>query len=258
MSLKRLIINFRINLYSTSHEVGANLVRSWLMVRNFEKRKISNNPTNETMARLQQGINGPGQGRVGNVIMYEMYGKTYLRSRPSGYKDKKSEKQLAQRQRLKLAQNLVRDLNLLIRITMQEMSTGRSTYHTAVSMNLKEAIEGDYPNQYVNAEKVILSKGNLTLPDSESFKKTDEGILLEWSTENQQAGFNKPSDNLIWCMKDLETFTYNDYQITTIKRHLGKALLPVPQSRKPVELWIMFRGADEMNISDTKWVGTID
>jgi hypothetical protein len=209
------------------------------------------------MARLKQGINGPGQGRVGNVIMYEMYGKTYLRSRPAGYKDKKSEKQLAQRQRLKLAQSLVRDLNHLVRITMKDISTGRSTYHTAVSMNLKEAIEGNYPDQYIDPEKVILSKGDLTLPNSVSLKKNDEGILLEWSTENQSEGFNHPSDNLIWCMKDLESFVYADYQVTTIKRHQGKTLLPVPHSQKPVELWIMFRSSGEMNISNTRWVGTI-
>ena len=209
------------------------------------------------MARLKQGINGPGQGRVGNVIMYEMYGKTYLRSRPVIYKDKKSEKQLAQRQRLKLAQNLVRYLNDLVRITMKDISTGRSTYHTAVSMNLKEAIEGNYPDQYINPEKVILSKGALTLPNSVSLKKTDEGILLEWSIENQSEGFNHPSDNLIWCMKDIDSFVYADYQVTTIKRHQGKTLLPVPDSQRPVELWIMFRSADEMKISDTKWVGTI-
>ena len=209
------------------------------------------------MARLKQGINGPGQGRVGNVIMYEMYGKTYLRSRPVIYKDKKSEKQLAQRQRLKLAQNLVRYLNDLVRITMKDISTGRSTYHTAVSMNLKEAIEGNYPDQYINPEKVILSKGALTLPNSVSLKKTDEGILLEWSIENQSEGFNHPSDNLIWCMKDIDSFVYADYQVTTTKRHQRNTLLPVPDSQRPVELWIMFRSADEMNISNTRWVGTI-
>ncbi|PWD98311.1 DUF6266 family protein [Marinilabilia rubra] len=210
------------------------------------------------MARLKQGINGPGQGRVGNVIMYEMYGKTYLRSRPNRYKDKKSEKQLAQRQRLTLAQNLVRYLNHLIRITMKDISTGRSTYHTAVSMNLKEAIEGNYPDQFINPEKVVLSKGDLTTPETVSFKKTDEGILVEWSAENKRVGSNHPSDNLIWCMKDLELLVHGDYQITTIKRHQGKALLLTPISREPVELWIMFRSADETMISDTKWVGTID
>ncbi len=210
------------------------------------------------MARLKQGFNGPGQGIVGNVVMYEMHGNTYLRSRPLSYKDKKSEKQLAQRQRLKLAQSLVRYLNQLVNITMKDISTGRSTYHTAVSLNLKEAIEGLYPDQYINPEKVILSKGDLTTPNSVSFKKTDEGIVLEWSTENQWEGFNHPSDNLIWCMKDLESFVHADYQITTIKRHQGKALLPVPLSQKPLDLWIIFRSADERKISDTTWVGQIE
>lgn len=207
------------------------------------------------MAQLKQGINGPGQGRVGNVIMYEMFGNTYLRSRPAGYKDKKSDKQLAQRQRMKLAQNLIRHLNPLVRITMKDITTGRSTYHTTVSLNLKSAIEGEYPAQYINPEKVILSNGDLTIPDHVSADKTKEGILLKWSVENMQEGFNQPSDNLIWCMKDLETFAYSDYQITTVKRHQGEILLPLPQSKKPVELWIIFRNASETRLSGTKWVG---
>jgi hypothetical protein len=209
------------------------------------------------MAQLKQGINGPGKGSVGNVIMYEMYGKTYLRSRPAKYKDKKSEKQLAQRQRLSLAQDLVRAIKELVRITFKDAAVGRSAYHSAVSLNLKEAIGGAYPNQFVDPHNVILSHGDLTAPQKVNAKKTEEGILLEWTTDNLSEGFNQPSDNLIWCMKDLERFGFSDFQITTVKRHQGNVLLPAPKTTNPVELWIIFRSADETKISNTRWVGQI-
>ena len=207
------------------------------------------------MARLKQGITGPGKGKVGNVIMYEMYGKSFVRSRPESYKDKKSKKQLAQRQRLKLAQNFVRGFNPLVRITMKEAAVGRSPYHTAVSLNLKEAVSGEYPDQFINPEHVILSRGELLAPDRLAGCKTENGILLEWSDETDREGLKNASDNLIWCLKDLETFDFTHYQITVVKRREGQHLISLPNVQNPVDVWVMFRSADETNISETQWVG---
>jgi hypothetical protein len=207
------------------------------------------------MARLKQGITSPGKGKVANVIMYEMYGKSYVRARPDRYKDRKSQKQLAQRQRLQLAQDFVRGFNPLVRITMKDAAIGRSPYHTAVSLNLKEAVAGEYPDQYINPEKVILSRGKLALPDHITARKTEEGILLEWSEETDQDGSKRASDNLIWCMKDLEALSFTNYQITTVKRGEGRHLLHLPQSQNPVDIWGMFRSADEIKISETQWMG---
>jgi hypothetical protein len=209
------------------------------------------------MARLNQGITSSGKGIVGNIIMYEMYGRSYLRSRPSAYKDKKSKSQLAQRQRLKLVQKILLCINPLLRITMKEIAIGRSAYHTALSLNVKQAIKGEYPDQFIDPEKVILSQGNLTVPEKVSATKTDEGILLEWSVEDARNGNNNPSDNLIWCMKDLDTFAFADYGITTAKRSGGKHIVPVPSINKPVDIWVIFRNERETEISNTKWVGRI-
>ena len=70
-----------------------------------------------------------------------------------------------------------------------------------------------------------------------------------------EEGFNRPSDNLIWCMKDLETFGFSEYGITSVKRHQGQCLLPAPPDDTAVELWIMFRDVEEIKISNTKWIG---
>ena len=209
------------------------------------------------MAQIKEGLTGSGKRMIGNLIMYEMFGKTYLRSRPSSYKDRKSPKQLIQRQKMMLTHNLVRHLSPLLRITMKDISIGRSPYHTALSLNMKEAIDGNYPDQHINPHKVILSKGDLTAPTSAKAKRTDEGILLEWSTDNHSEGYNSSSDKLIWCIKDLENTNFSDFEITAVNRGDGKYLLPKQRSQKNGHIWIMFRSADEMKMSDTKWAGDL-
>lgn len=209
------------------------------------------------MAQIKEGLTGSGKGMIGNLIMYEMFGKTYLRSRPSSYKDRKSTGQLIQRQKMTLTHNLVRHLSPLLRITMKDISHGRSPYHTAVSLNMKEAIDGNYPDQHINPQKVVLSKGDLTAPASANAKRTEDGILLKWSTDNHSEGTNSSSDKLIWCMKDLENTNFSDFEITAVNRGDGKYLLPKQRRQQNGHIWIMFRSADEMKISDTKWVGDL-
>ncbi|WP_291856736.1 DUF6266 family protein [Marinilabilia sp.] len=207
------------------------------------------------MAQFKQGLTGTGKGMIGNLIMYEMFGKTYVRSRPTSYKDRKSLKQLIQRQKITLTHNLLRHLSPLLRITMKNISTGRSAYHTAVSINMKEAIDGIFPDQYIHPHKVVFSKGDLTPPTRVNTQRTDKGIFLEWSTDNNSEGLNSSSDKLIWCMKDLENTFFSDFEITSVNRKEGQYLLPKRMTPEHGHVWIMFRSADEMKISDTKWAG---
>ncbi len=42
------------------------------------------------MERLKANILDAATGIIGNVVIYIMYGKTYIRSKPNNTKDKKS------------------------------------------------------------------------------------------------------------------------------------------------------------------------
>lgn len=207
------------------------------------------------MAQLKNGINGPGKGKVGNVIMYEMYGKTYLRSKPAFYRDKKSVTQLAQRQRMTLVQNFLRHFNDLLRISMKEAAVGKSPYHAALSLNLKAAVVGEYPNQSIEPSRVILGQGSLETPKQANAKRHSNGIQIEWSTEtNEKAG---PYDVLLWAMKDTTTYDFTDFGTTSIRREDGRHLLSLPPTDKPVNIWIMFRSRDERVVSNSIWVGEV-
>ncbi|TAJ00329.1 hypothetical protein DMA11_24855, partial [Marinilabiliaceae bacterium JC017] len=69
------------------------------------------------MARLKNTILDAESGSLGPVVVYSMYGRSYVRSKPSQYRDKKSPAQLAQRQKFQLILNFLRPFKDLIRIT---------------------------------------------------------------------------------------------------------------------------------------------
>ncbi|WP_075602271.1 hypothetical protein [Saccharicrinis aurantiacus] len=54
------------------------------------------------MARLKTNILDAALGKVGNVLLYERNGLACMRSMISYYRDKKSDKQLRQRQKMSL------------------------------------------------------------------------------------------------------------------------------------------------------------
>ena len=60
------------------------------------------------MARLKNSLLKGMSGSIGELILYEMGGETYARSKPANYKDRKSPTQLNQREKLILINDFLR------------------------------------------------------------------------------------------------------------------------------------------------------
>ena len=109
------------------------------------------------MAQLHDSLFGSGKGSIGKVVVYSMYGNTYMRSRPSHYNDAKSPSQLSQRDTLKIATRFMDPFKDLFRITYAGEAVGKAPYHAAKSYLMKNALEGDYPDQYINLQEALIS-----------------------------------------------------------------------------------------------------
>ncbi|MDM8173450.1 DUF6266 family protein [Olivibacter sp. 47] len=68
---------------------------------------------------------------------------------------------LAVQQRFKIAMEFLAPLGKLLQSTYSTRKRGKSAMGRAMSKVLSGAIEGVYPNQYVNPAKVLLSEGTL-------------------------------------------------------------------------------------------------
>lgn len=207
------------------------------------------------MGRLKTNILDAATGKIGNVVVYEMYGKTYIRSKPDRIKDRKSPAQLAQRRKMVLMIDFLRPFIKLIRVTYAHEAVGRSAYQAAQSYNLKNAIEGIYPDQMVSPNKALLSVGSVILPETITVTKKEEGLLFEWDPTFHPQANNK--DTLVVIARERERH-FVDYRVTGARRSDKSYFWPTELfTYGAIDVWIAFRSHQEDDMSDSLYLGSL-
>ncbi len=205
------------------------------------------------MARLKTNILDAATGKIGNVVVYEMYGKTYIRSKPSGYKDKQSIAQLAQRQKMTLTNAFLRPFKELIKVTFAHEAIGRSAFHAAKSFNLKNAIEGTYPDQIISPEKAVLSTGSILLPENVLLTKKEDGLFFEWNPSYHPHASHL--DTLVVMARERERH-FVKYRVTGAQRSDQSYFWPMDLFKYgTIDVWIAYRSHKEDDMSETLYLG---
>lgn len=204
------------------------------------------------MARYNN-INEGSSGRVGNVVTYQMYGKSYMRSLPGQYRDKKSLKQLAQRQKMQLVNDFLGPLKNVLRITFKSQAVGRSAYSAAKSYNLLNGIGGAYPEQYIDFTKALVSTGSVPLPKEAGVARTTEGLLFQW--ENNET--KSPFDTLFVIANARDQFN-TIYKQSETERSDGSYLWKLDMDTNiQYDVWLVFRDYKERGFSNSMWLGLV-
>ena len=204
------------------------------------------------MAQLNENLFKSGKGSIGKVVVYSMFGKTYMRSRPAEYNDCKSPAQLAQRQKMKVVTDFLKPFQDLIRTSFAGVAVGRAPYHEAKSYIMKHAVEGEYPDQRINISAVLLSMGSVMLPGYVDLTMQQDGILFTWDNATNRNNA-KDSDTLVVITQDKKTKLV-DYQFTGVKRYDGKFLWNKEgalESSDEMNIWIAFQNKQKTEMSDS-------
>ncbi|WP_289054111.1 DUF6266 family protein [Carboxylicivirga marina] len=200
------------------------------------------------MARCN--VNDGSSGRLGNVIIYPMYGKSYMRSLPSQYNDKKSKKQLAQRQKMQLVNVFLGPFKDVLRITFKSQAVGRAAHMAAKSYNMLNAIGSEYPEQYIDYTKAMVSLGSVPLPSEASIVRTDEGVLFQWKHDEQE----HPLDTL-FVIAQVRGQNNVEYKQTEAERRDESYLWKMDcYSKEPYDIWLVFRDYKERGFSNSRWL----
>jgi len=72
------------------------------------------------MALLYNQLQGKIKGRIGDLVYYQLKGKTCVRSLPASFKDRKSEKQLLHRKKFKAVGELFAIFRSALRFEKRE------------------------------------------------------------------------------------------------------------------------------------------
>lgn len=105
------------------------------------------------MAKIISQLNKTIQGTMGDLIFYQVNGQNYLRSRPSHYRDKKSEKQMQHRKKFQALGQLARIFKPAMRFLLNTKYANQT--NTFSRLNWK--------NISIESDSVIIDYKNLIL-----------------------------------------------------------------------------------------------
>ncbi len=204
------------------------------------------------MARLKTNILDGGSGRLGNIILYDWKGISCMRTFPSRYRDKKSEAQLKQRQKLKLVHAFLRSFMHHFDLTFHEKGVARTPYQSAQSYNMKYAISGKYPDQYIDLNKALIAKGDLPLPENIDLTIKDNLLTIEWDVvDAEDSGLN--SDQLLVFYKEKKDYVHAKMLKRTVTREKGIFNWDTSSLNDITEcdIWIAFINKDKTEVSNS-------
>ncbi len=137
------------------------------------------------MAIFRNGPNGGFSGKVGSVVGYKWKGLDVIRGLPRKSHKPRSEARLANEQAMKLIMEVLKPLKLFIRMGFRYAAEplNMTAFNLALSVNKKNAIKGQYPDQEIDWAKLKISQGNRTGVNNLTAERTDDGLRVTWAKE---------------------------------------------------------------------------
>lgn len=206
------------------------------------------------MAQLKHRLFSGLSGSIDNLIFYQMDGKTYVRSKPVDYKDRRSPAQLAQRQKLKLVGRFLAPFKKMLKQTFLVNESKTTAYQNAFSYNMKYGITGDYPGLRIDKANVRLSMGPVGLPSEITMQTQPDGWLIEWDTDltNEHCS----TDDTFILMATHPYYEEGYYHFTGVRRREGHFLWNsnLFEGQSHPDVWIAFRNAEETMLSESRYI----
>lgn len=210
------------------------------------------------MAKISDSVLGDISGKIGPVVAYMRNGESVVREHVIP-KDPKTPAQLAQRMKLKLANNGLKPLKNQINMGYEGTDF---TYRKVVGVTMKENIVGEYPNLRINYSRVKISDGKLQMPDyaNVEFDINTHTAKFYWDNKTPSNPKLGKSNDLVRIVlfneKLLETFTAPKSE----NREKGIISITIPESWliEDVHFWLFLRSQNLKDKSDSLYIKLID
>lgn len=203
------------------------------------------------MGTIKKGILGGFSGTVGTVVGGSWKGTAYMRGKAQSISNPRTERQVAQRNKLKFIVKTLKPFEGIINLSTK---TGKgSLMNAAVSYNIKNAVTGTDPNYSLDYEKFVFSRGKLAPAISGRVYKNLGGINMDFNYSPSDGtdiaiaiGINKTTKEVI-INDDAENVRDN-----------AATFLPIPASwtGAQVACYIVMKSADGTMVSNSFYAGT--
>ncbi|MFA6950297.1 MAG: DUF6266 family protein [Lentimicrobiaceae bacterium] len=206
--------------------------------------------------------NGEYTGLVGNVSIYEMFGKSVMRTRPATPK-KISPKFKESQNQFAYVMHLMQHFKNYINPGFQFVAENRSAYHTALSVNLNKYNEALRLEQTGDLQWMQLSSGKLSGAETVVASKSgDQNIHISWQGTEQGRSCNDTDHVMVLAYNSASQACYINLHQTI--RSDGQCIIEIPDTHEndPVDVWISFHAPifekkNIQSISNSHWAGRI-
>ncbi|MFC5623290.1 DUF6266 family protein [Algoriphagus winogradskyi] len=148
------------------------------------------------MGIIHSSLLGTINGSMGNLVFYQLNGKTVVRQKPGPRKKPASERQLYQQKAFSIGQKFVTPLREALNFTMKKKgSSFESGTNRTLSWLIKNAILPEEKNPILYPERVKVSKGWLVGLEQGLAVREGTSIRITWQP-NAWQGSGRDEDSL--------------------------------------------------------------
>jgi len=211
------------------------------------------------MGKLINGLFGGFQGRIGNLVGYNLKGKHVIRTIG------KTEKPLtparkANCEKMKVVNEILKPSIHAIRagFRLAVVGTDRNEYNEAVSYNKKNAVQGEYPNITLDYSKVLMSMGTLPVAANPSISQNGVEITFNWEiSTSPMSEYHTDRTMLIIYFPDIKETCC---QLIGAKRVEGKDVIVISQEHinQRIEAYISFAKDNGKAVSNSVHAGSLN
>ena len=212
------------------------------------------------MARSKNGNPQDASGKIANLVYYKLNGQWVVRT--IGVRKKPfTPAEIANQEKYRIVNTLLSDVGKMYQVGFERAAKGtvNNAHNLAFKKNLK-AVEGVYPNQYINFSKVAISKGKMPIVENAKVTYRDGHLDFTWDTEwsvEKKQFYDDQVMLMAYYPSDGQTF----HEKAGDKRAEGKASLalsPYPGKDTIVHVYLSFISNDRKRISNSIYMGAVD
>ena len=210
------------------------------------------------MAKFNQGINGPFQGKVGTVIGASWKGIPYMRSLPKKRTSDPTPGELLNRKKWALSQHWLQPVQEFVRIGFKGYSPKSEGFVAAKSYLLKNAVVVAGENITIDPARVKLSWGDLPLPENLQMTRL-EGKLVKFTWDPQFLDeVSHEGDQIMMLAYNIEKDRAVDNIYGRTREHGADSLNIDTSKTGTFHIYVAFIAHDRSRQSESVYMGTVE
>ena len=211
------------------------------------------------MATTENGPGGQHNGKLGNVVYYNLNGKSVARGIGVNLKPP-TDLQLAARMKTKMRSELLCQLMDFINagFAVSALEAKENAFNQAVKCNKTNLFKGVYPDLEIAYDQLVLSAGPLKPAQDWHVEQVAHGLQYSWATDPQMA-WPEATDQVML----LAYFPKQEKVHFTLfgkDRLAGTDLLEIPPSLQGeyMETYMSFIAADRKQVANSTYTGSFN